>query len=82
MKNNYSKQYCDSFDEIDDLKNPTIWICRLMTFINDLYNKELNDNAFKTMKDMFMRTYPYVARHLTSKEQERVKSLLQFGLLF
>ena len=29
----------------------------------------------------FINTYPYVARHLTQKEQERVKSLSNYDFL-
>ncbi len=78
----YRPMYQDQWEDIDDLKNPTRWIQLLMAFINGIYNEhDLSEDAFKTMKQMFIRTYPYVARNLTSKEKERVKTLLMFGLI-
>jgi len=35
--------------------------------------------AFEKMKKVFINTYPYVARHLTQKEELRIKKLLRFG---
>ena len=82
LKDSWRGSYNDSWGDIDDLKNPTIWISSFMGFINGIqHNQELSDEAFDTMKQMFIRTYPYVARHLTLNEKERVKQLLQFGLL-
>lgn len=53
-----------------------------MAFINGIYdNHDLSAEVFKTMKRMFTRSYPYVARNMTSKEKERVRTLLQFGLM-
>ena len=76
-------KYRDTWNDINDLKNPTLWISLLMAFLNGIfYNHELSEEAFKTMKQMFIRTYPYVARHLTSKEKEQVKNLLMFGELY
>lgn len=78
----YKGQYRDQWEDIDDLKNPTLWIKLLMAFINGIYeNHDLSEDAFKTMKQMFIRSYPYVARNMTTKEKEHVKSLLQFGLM-
>lgn len=78
----FKAQYRDQWEDIDDLKNPTLWIKLLMAFINGIYeNHDLNEEAFKTMKQMFIRSYPYVARNMTSKEKEKVRTLLQFGLV-
>lgn len=74
--------YRDQWEDIDELKNPTTWIKLLMAFINGIYdNHDLSAEAFKTMKQMFIRSYPYVARNMTSKEKEHVRTLLQFGLM-
>lgn len=78
----YKGQYRDQWEDIDDLKNPSLWIKLLMAFINGIYeNHDLSENAFKTMKQMFIRSYPYVARNMTTKEKEHVRMLLQFGLV-
>ena len=78
----FKSKYRDQWEDIDDLKNPSLWIKLLMAFINGIYNNDdLSEEAFKTMKQMFIRSYPYVARNMTSKEKEQVRTLLQFGLV-
>lgn len=78
----YKMQYRDQWEDIDDLKNPTLWIKLLMAFLNGIYeNHDLSVEAFKTMKQMFIRSYPYVARNMTSIEKEKVKTMLQYGLI-
>ena len=70
------------WDDIDDLCIPTIWIQKFFAFFNGVYeNQDLSPEAYKKMKQLFIRTFPYVSRHLTSEEKNRVRSLLQFGLL-
>jgi surface protein len=74
--------YDYGWESIDELCNPSIWISKIMAFINGMHdNNDLSEDAFKTMKQMFIRSYPYVARNMTTKEKERVSSLLQFGLI-
>ena len=34
--------------------------------------------AFEKMKHLFINTYPYVARHLKQKEQNRIEHLLYY----
>lgn len=82
LKDSWRGSYNDSWGELDDLKNPTIWISTFIGFINGIHHdQDLSNEAFDAMKQMFIRTYPYVARHLTSHEKERVKQLIRFGLL-
>lgn len=67
---------------LDDLCVPTIWFMRLFAFVNGIFHKQdLSPEVYSKIKKMFTRTYPYVARHLTSKEKDRIKDLLQFDLL-
>lgn len=68
--------------EFDDLCVPTIWIDRMMSFLNEIYDdKDVDREAFDKMKQIFIASFQYVARHLTSKEKERVTSLMQHGIL-
>lgn len=70
------------WEYIDELCNPTIWIMRFMAFVNGLQKEhDLNEVAFEKMKHLFITTYPYVARHLTQKEENRIKTLLANGLI-
>ena len=74
--------YDSEWDSIDELCNPSIWISKIMAFLNGIQHKHNLDNiAFEKMKKLFINTYPYVARHLTQKERERVKTLLMYGLM-
>ena len=79
----YTKEgYIDEWDDIDDLCNPYIWMSKVMAFVNGLYNGNyMTEEAFEEFKQMLLRTYPYVCRHLTSKEMERAKQLLAYDLI-
>ena len=70
-------------DDLRDLTIPSIWIMRLMAILNGIQSdRNMKEPAFGKMKQMFIRTYPYVARNLTTYEKEVVKSLMQFDLLY
>lgn len=84
MKRRYKKMgYVDAgWDDLDDLCIPTIWIQKIFAFLNGIYDsQDMEDEAYKKMMQMFLRTYPYVARHLTASEKSQVEQMLQFGLL-
>lgn len=67
--------------DIEDLKHPTLWLRNLMAFMNECRQKNnYSDKAYKEMKMLFITAFPYIARHLTQKEQEKVDDLIQFGL--
>jgi hypothetical protein len=60
------------WDSINDLKNPKGWIEYLNDFMTEIREGQVyTDNAYKKMLMLFLRTYPYVARHLTQKEQNK-----------
>ena len=70
------------WESIDDICNPAIWISKIMAFLNGIQqDQDMDDVAFEKMKKLFINTYPYVARHLTQKENMRVRSLLMYGLI-
>lgn len=69
------------WEDIEDLKIPTLWLRRLMTFMNECRDQNnYSDKAYKEMKMVLITTFPYIARHLTQKEQKRVDNLIQSGL--
>ena len=73
--------YC-GWESIDELCNPTVWIMRFMAFVNGIQkNHDMSEVVFEKVKHLFINTYPYVARHLTQKEQNRVKTLLLYDFL-
>ena len=84
LRDSYKKKglYDNGWESIDELCNPTIWIMKLMGFVNNIHQGIImSDSFFEKMKCTFINTYPYVARHLTQKEDERVKALFMYGLM-
>lgn len=82
LREKWHRKYIDHWEDVDDLKNPTLWIRLLMAFINGIYeDNDLSFEAFKVMKHMFLCSYPYVARNMTTKEKEHIRNLIQFGLI-
>lgn len=71
----------NGWEDISDLKNPSLWIKRLMAFTNGIFeDQDLSETCFKKVKRMFLNTYPYVARNMTKAEEERLQHLLLFGI--
>lgn len=68
--------------DIDDLCIPSIWIQKLMVFVNEMHNAndKISDVYFKNFKDLLMNTFPYIARGLDKNEMERVNLLLSIGI--
>lgn len=65
------------WESIDDLCNPYVWLKKMMAFINGIqHHQNMDEDTFEKMKKLFINTYPYVARHLTQKEKQRVRDLL------
>ncbi len=70
------------WDDVEDLLIPTIWIKKLMAFVNELFTdrNRISEEYFNDVKHMFLNTFPYVARKMDKHELERVSILLQFDL--
>lgn len=84
LKKNFSEQglFNNGWEDLRDLTIPSIWILRCMAFFNGIQREsDMKEPVFSKMKQMLLRTYPYVARRLTTWEKERVNSLGEFGLL-
>lgn len=84
LKEKYRQKglYDCGWEDIDEICNPTIWLMRFMAFVNGIHKKhDMSDVAFEKMKKVFINTYPYVARQLTQKEQNRVRTLLAYGII-
>lgn len=74
----WKEGYFDEWGDIDDLCNPYLWIRKVMAFVNDIKNEnDMTEEVFEKFKDMLLKTYPYVCRHLTSKEKERALQILR-----
>lgn len=78
----YHDGYHDEWGDIDDLCNPYIWISKVMAFVNGIqHDQDMTDEAFEQFKGMLLRTYPYICRHLTTKEKERAIHLAMYDLV-
>ena len=71
------------WNDVSDLCIPSVWLSDIMGFINGVHDGTMNlDNeAFKKMKQLYIATFQYVARDLTTKEKGRLASLLSFDLV-
>ena len=53
-----------------------------MAFVNGIqHDQDMTDEAFEQFKGMLLRTYPYICRHLTTKEKERAIHLAMYDLV-
>ena len=79
----YRKEgFIDEWEDIDDLCNPYLWICKVMAFVNGIqHEKDMTEEAFGQFKQLLLRTYPYVCRHLTEKERSRALHLFENDLI-
>lgn len=71
------------WDDIEDLKIPTIWLMKLMAFFNEVYNdhEHIDATYFDQVKKMFINTFPYVCRDMDEDERTRLRNLLEFNIL-
>lgn len=68
----------DSWEDIPDIIIPQVYIKWVMTIFNQLKGiREYSNEAFEQLKEFMLNVYPYIARHPTTKEKKRLKSLLQ-----
>ena len=73
----------NGWNDVADLCIPTIWIKEVIGLINGIYRKEidLNEESFAKLKQLYIVTFQYVARNLTTKERKRFTDLLRYGLV-
>ena len=68
--------YNDEWEDIFDLRIPTMYIRRVMASLNQIYGEyEYTPEAFEASKELLITLFPYVARNLTQKEVQRVMDL-------
>jgi hypothetical protein len=52
---------------------PTLYLRKVMSFMNRIHSgKKFDENAYNEFKEIMIRAFPYVARHLTEAEKEQV----------
>lgn len=66
----------DGWEDIEDVMIPTIYIKWVMSIFNQMNEGAIySKDAFDNMKKFLISVFPYVSRHLTDKEKERIQSL-------
>lgn len=71
-----STNLIDDWEDISDVMMPTIFIKWVMSIMNEQRSGVIySDEAFANLKEFLLQIFPYVSRHLTSKEKERIQSL-------
>jgi hypothetical protein len=69
-------EYIDKWEDIHDLRIPTIYIRWVMGLLNHIYSDyQYSPQAFEAQKEMLLELFPYVSRNLTMKEVERISAL-------
>lgn len=72
----YSLGYIDKWEDIHDLRIPTIYIRWVMGMLNQMNTGRVySEQAFEATKEMLLELFPYVARNLTESEIERIRRL-------
>jgi hypothetical protein len=67
----------DGWQDITDVLIPHVYIKWIMCILNELRSgTQYSDDAYAKLKEFLLNIYPYIARHLTSKEKERVGTLI------
>lgn len=67
----------DGWEDIEDVMMPTVFIKWVMTIFNEIRSGTIySDEAFDQLKNFLLNVYPFACRHLTDKEQEKIKALM------
>ncbi|EHI9241255.1 restriction endonuclease [Vibrio vulnificus] len=73
---NKNPNVIDGWEDISDVMMPTIFIKWVMSIMNEIKAGVIySDEAFENLKTFMLNVFPYISRHLTDKEKERIKSL-------
>ncbi|MDK4732023.1 restriction endonuclease [Rhizobium sp. CNPSo 3490] len=66
----------DGWEDIQDISIPTVYIRWIMSVLNEMRSGvTYSDDAFDHLKELLLQLFPYVARHPTQKESERLREL-------
>ena len=66
----------DGWEDIPDVMMPIIFVKWVMSIVNVLRSGvTYSDEAFSQLKEFMLQVFPFIARHLTAKEKEKVQSL-------
>jgi hypothetical protein len=70
------RKLVDGWEDIQDLLIPTVYIRWIMSVLNEMRSGvTYSDDAFDNLKELLLQLFPYVARHPTANETERLREL-------
>ncbi len=74
----YRKKYSfGGWDDISDILIPTFYLKWVMSILGSIKRKdEFSEKAMEKLRQFMFGTFPYISRKLTSKEEDRVQSLM------
>ncbi|MDD2540960.1 MAG: restriction endonuclease [Desulfuromonadaceae bacterium] len=68
----------DGWEDIPDVMIPHVYIKWVMTSLNELRaGTKYSDEAYSKFKYFLLNIYPFVSRHLSAKEKERLNGLME-----
>jgi hypothetical protein len=73
----------DGWDDIPDLMIPTVFIRKVMAVINGLVRgDQYEPEALDKLKTLLLAAFPFVARHLSDEDQEKIRHLQRIPSYF
>lgn len=68
----------DGWEDIGDVMIPTVFVKWVISVLNEQREGvTYSDEAFDALKQFLLILFPYVSRHLSDKEKERMRSLAE-----
>lgn len=84
QRNKYSheKNLIDEWTDISKFLTPTGYVKKLVGWLNSMQidGQKIEGDAFDKLKQLFLHTFPFIAREQTSEEKKEIRDYLQSGL--
>jgi hypothetical protein len=67
----------DGWIDLSDVMIPTLYLRKLMTFMRNIqHGRKVEESAFDNFIDIMVHVFPFVARHLSAEEKEKVTTAI------
>lgn len=67
----------DGWIDLSDVMIPTLYLRKLMTFMRNIQQgRTVDESAFNNFIDIMIHAFPFVARHLSAEEKEKVTTAI------
>lgn len=69
----------DAWFDLTELMVPTLFLKKIMAFMNRVHDgMKVEKEAFESLKEILINAFPFVARHLTKAEKEKVSLAIMY----